>query len=75
MSQTAPAARAKKLIAFRTDQVEALDSIAKETGSSFTAAVSEAVDSYIAAHDSATQQILDRLVAANAGLLERLKDA
>lgn len=76
MSQTTPPpARAKKLIAFRPDQVNALASIADDTGSNFTATVLDAVDAYIAAHDSATQQIVDRLVNQNAGLLGRLHDA
>jgi hypothetical protein len=77
MTQTTPPApgRAKKLIAFRPEQVQALDTIAEDSGTNFTATVLEAVDAYIAAHDSTTQQIVDRLVTKNAGLLERLKDA
>jgi predicted transcriptional regulator len=69
------ASRTKKLIAFRPEQVEALDEIAAETGETFTALIGAAVDDYIAAHDKTTQQILDRIVATNAGLLERLRDA
>jgi hypothetical protein len=77
MTQTAPLTpgRAKKLIAFRPEQVKALDTIADDSGTTFTGTVLEAVDAYIAAHDSTTQQIVDRLVIKNAGLLERLKDA
>ena len=75
MAITSPPAKSKKLIAFRPDQVEAIASIAGETGSTFTATVLEAVDAYLAAHDAATQQIIDRLAAQNAGLLDRLKDA
>ncbi|MDN4615805.1 hypothetical protein P5G50_15235 [Leifsonia sp. F6_8S_P_1B] len=70
-----PAGRTKKLIAFRADQVSAVDRIATEAGTSFTSVVLEAVDAHIAAHDSATQQILRRIVQQNAGLLERLRDA
>lgn len=70
-----PTGRTKKLIAFRADQVSAVDRIAAEAGTSFTAVVLEAVDAHIAAHESATQQILGRIVQQNAGLLERLRDA
>jgi hypothetical protein len=72
---TTAAARSKKLIAFRDDQVQALAAIAADTGGNFTSTVLDAVDAYIAAHDSATQQIVDRLVATNSGLLDRLRDA
>ncbi|WP_223692463.1 hypothetical protein [Leifsonia poae] len=75
MTHMTPPARSKKLIAFREDQVRALGSIADDTGSNFTATVLDAVDAYIAAHDSTTQQIVDRLASKNAGLLERLRDA
>lgn len=76
MAQTAtPAARDKKLIAFRPDQIRALVSIAEDTHTSFTATVLDAVDSYIAAHDRTTQQMIERIVTENAGLLERLRDA
>lgn len=71
---TAPA-RSKKLIAFRDDQVQALAAIAEDTGSTFTATVLDAVDSYIAAHDRTTQQMIDRIVSQNSGLLDRLRDA
>lgn len=74
MPQTA-APRSKKLIAFRDDQVKALAAIAEDTHSTFTTTVLDAVDAYIATHDRATQQIIDRLVTQNAGLLERLRDA
>jgi len=74
MTMTAPA-RSKKLIAFRDDQVEALAAIAEDTDSTFTATVLDAVDSYIAAHDRNTQQMIDRIVSQNSGLLERLRDA
>lgn len=67
--------RSKKLIAFRPEQVEALSAIAADTGTNFTSTVLEAVDAYIASHDAATREIVDRLVAKNAGLLDRLKDA
>jgi hypothetical protein len=69
------AARSKKLISFREDQVEALAEIAADTHSTFTATVLDAVDAYIAAHDRTTQQMIDRIVTQNAGLLERLRDA
>ncbi|MEY9954122.1 hypothetical protein [Leifsonia sp. EB34] len=75
MTQTMPPARSKKLIAFRDDQVTALAAIAADTHTNFTATVLDAVDAYIAAHDSATQQMIDRIVTENAGLLERLRDA
>jgi ABC-type Fe3+-hydroxamate transport system substrate-binding protein len=75
MTQTVPAARSKKLIAFRDDQVAALAAIAADTHTNFTATVLEAVDAYIAAHDHSTQQMVDRIVAENAGLLDRLRDA
>ncbi|WP_431219775.1 hypothetical protein [Leifsonia xyli] len=75
MVQTTHPARSKKLIAFRLDQVEALTAIAADTDKTFTAAVLDAVDAYIAAHDRTTQQIVDRIVAQNAGLMERLHDA
>jgi hypothetical protein len=75
VAPTTSAPRGKKLIAFRADQVEAIAAIADDTGTTFTATVLDAVDAFIAAHDSATQQIVDRLVANNAGLLERLRDA
>jgi hypothetical protein len=75
MTDSVPAGRTKKLIAFRADQVSALHRIAAEAGTSFTSVVLEAVDAHIAAHDRATQQILSRIVQQNAGLLERLRDA
>jgi hypothetical protein len=75
MSQTMPVARSKKLIAFREEQVAALSAIAADTHSSFTATVLDAVDAYIASHDQATRQLVDRVVSQNAGLLERLRDA
>ena len=75
MTQTMPPARSKKLIAFREDQVAALAAIAVDTHRNFTATVLDAVDAYIAAHDSTTQQMIDRIVTENAGLLERLRDA
>ncbi|SEI07797.1 MULTISPECIES: hypothetical protein [unclassified Leifsonia] len=75
MSQTAPLVRSKKLIAFREDQVAALSAIADDTHSNFTATVLDAVDAYIAAHDRTTQQMVDRIVTENSGLLERLRDA
>ncbi len=68
-------ARSKKLISFREDQVEALTAIATDTHSNFTATVLDAVDAYIAAHDRTTQQMIDRVVSQNSGLLERLRDA
>jgi|GEM_PF-3177564 len=71
---TAPA-RSKKLIAFRDDQVEAITAIAADTHGTFTSTVLDAVDAYIAAHDHTTQQIVDRIVSENAGLLDRLRDA
>ena len=67
--------RSKKLISFRDDQVEALAAIAADTDSTFTATVLEAVDAYIAAHDRTTQQMIERIVSQNSGLLERLRDA
>ena len=75
MTQTAPAPRSKKLIAFREDQVEALSAIAADTHTNFTATVLDAVDAYIAAHDHTTQQMIGRIVTDNAGLLSRLRDA
>lgn len=75
MAQTTPLARNKKLIAFREDQVVALAAIADDTHSNFTATVLDAVDAYIAAHDHTTQQMIDRIVTENAGLLERLRNA
>jgi hypothetical protein len=76
MAPTAtPSTRGKKLIAFRPDQVRALASIAEDTHTNFTATVLDAVDAYIAAHDRTTQQMIDRIVTENAGLLERLRDA
>lgn len=75
MTQTMPGGRSKKLIAFRDDQVAALAAIAADTDTNFTATVSEAVDAYIAAHDRATQQMIDRIVSENAGLIARLRDA
>ncbi len=75
MDQTTTPARSKKLIAFRADQVEALTTIAADTQSSFTSTVLDAVDAYIAAHDRTTQQLIDRIVTQNAGLIERLRDA
>lgn len=75
MSNATLPPRSKKLIAFRDDQIRALASIADDTGSNFTATVLDAVDAYIAAHDSTTQQIVERLATKNAGLLERLRDA
>lgn len=75
MSQTTQPLRSKKLISFREDQVAALASIAADTHTNFTATVLEAVDAYIAAHDRTTQQMIERIVAENAGLLERLRDA
>jgi hypothetical protein len=68
-------ARTKKLIAFRPDQIAALDTIAAEDGESFTAAVLEAVDTFIASRDKTTNQILQRITSTNAGLLDRLRDA
>ena len=67
--------RRKKLISFREDQIEALDAIADDTHSNFTATVLDAVDAYIAAHDRTTQEMIDRVVSQNAGLIERLRDA
>ncbi|KQR50765.1 hypothetical protein ASF88_16145 [Leifsonia sp. Leaf336] len=75
MTQTVPAPRSKKLIAFRDDQVAALAAIAEDMHSNFTATVLDAVDAYIAAHDKTAQQMIDRIVTENAGLLERLRDA
>ncbi|MGO4533842.1 hypothetical protein [Leifsonia sp. 2MCAF36] len=75
MAQVTLPQRSKKLISFREDQVEALAAIADDTHSNFTATVLDAVDAYIAAHDRATQQMIDRVVSQNAGLLERLRDA
>jgi hypothetical protein len=75
MAQTTLPGRSKKLIAFRDDQVEALAAIAEDTHSTFTATVLEAVDAYIAAHDRTTQQMIDRIVSRNAGLIDRLRDA
>lgn len=68
-------ARSEKLISFREDQVEALAAIADDTHSTFTATVLDAVDAYIAAHDRTTQQMIDRIVAQNSRLLERLRGA
>ncbi|WP_313546220.1 hypothetical protein [Leifsonia aquatica] len=48
---------------------------AADTHTNFTATVLEAVDAYIAAHDHTTQQMIDRIVTENAGLLARLRDA
>jgi len=75
MPETATPRRSKKLIAFREDQIAALAAIAADTHSTFTATVLDAVDSYVAAHDHTTQQIVDRLVDINSGLIERLRDA
>ena len=75
MTQTVPPARRKKLIAFRDDQVAALAAIAADTHTNFTATVLDAVDAYIAAHDRTTQQMIDRIVTDNSGLLDRLRDA
>jgi ABC-type Fe3+-hydroxamate transport system substrate-binding protein len=75
MTQALTAHRSKKLIAFRDDQVAALAAIAEDTHSNFTATVLDAVDAYIATHDKTAQQMIDRVVTENAGLLERLRDA
>jgi hypothetical protein len=75
MVQATAPHRTKKLISFRDDQVDALAVIADETDSSFTSTVLDAVDAYIAAHDRTVQQVIDRIVTQNAGLLDRLRDA
>ncbi|MDR6970002.1 hypothetical protein [Leifsonia shinshuensis] len=75
MPDTMTPGRSKKLIAFRDDQIAALSEIAADTHTNFTATVLDAVDAYIAAHDHTTQEIVDRLMRQNAGLLDRLRDA
>jgi len=75
MIEAAAPRRSKKLISFRDDQVNALAAIALDTHGTFTGAVLDAVDAYIAAHDRTVQQMIDRIVTENEGLLERLRDA
>ena len=75
MPQTTTSPRSKTLIAFRADQGEALTAIAADTHGTFTSTVLDAVDAYIAVHDRTTQQLVDRIVKQNAGLIERLRDA
>jgi hypothetical protein len=69
------ASKHKKLIAFRQDQVDALNSITDSTGATFTAAVLEAVDEYIEVRSAGVRDAIKGIMQTDAELFEMLRDA